>query len=456
MACYNVTQLVSYNSYNNIFICKFFVCAFYKYQQPIMKLWKLGVVVGIIAAVLQMFSVEFFIPKSLRLSRDLMPAQHMDMVQVYSGDMPSNFRDEPVVIQVGPLGFILVIRPSPTLRKRYTSDDVSEWLVQNDDWFAKHIAEYGGVLLRGFQIPTVYDFDDLIGQLHRDVNGTGIYLGTAPRVRVPNTRFVSTASEIPRIFSIPTHLELCFTPHPPPRLYFFAEQPNPPPGGQTPFTDFRQVWRDMPEELKERLITRGMVYQRRYYNARPKMRFRTRKAWNTDVMQHKSWQDMYETSNRTLVEEMSREQQFTPTWDTRFNLLLTHPADVFKIHPVTQEPYFSTHFNVLHASTHIVPYLWDAQLFNSKKTLLLGAVISLITQLRVHLAGYPYGHDVIHADTNTSVSFEDGVTIRKLILKNTWQFDWLKNDVMLLDNLRIAHGRTPWFEGERRVYVAWN
>lgn len=66
-------------------------------------------------------------------------------------------------------------------------------------------------------------------------------MGTAPRKRISETRFVSSASEIKKIATIPTHLELPYTPEPPRRIYFFAQQPNPGQGGQTVLTDFREV-----------------------------------------------------------------------------------------------------------------------------------------------------------------------------------------------------------------------
>ena len=421
-----------------------------------MNLLFLATAVAVIGVMVQLCPIKFLIPESLHINSTLTPSLGMVGLKRFGGEYPSGFRGGNVTINVGPLGYILIVRPNiPTAASHgQKDDDITDWVNENTDWLNTHIVEYGGVLLREFNVVSVFEFDDIVGTIHSDANGTGIYLGTAPRARVPNTRFVSTASEIPKIFSIPTHLELCFTPNPPPRLYFYAGKPNTPPGGQTPFTDFRQVWRDMSPDLKNKLLSRGLVYQRRYFNARPKMRFRSQKAWNLDAMQHKSWQDMYGTYNKTIVEEMSREQQFTPIWDTKFNLLLTHHAEVAKQHPITGEEYFSTHFNVLHASTHIVPYLWDAQLFNSRKSLLVGGLITLITQLRL-LIGYPYGHDMIHRDTGTSVSYEDGITIRQMKLRNTWQFDWNEGDVMMLDNLRMAHGRTPWFDGDRRVYVAW-
>lgn len=68
-----------------------------------------------------------------------------------------------------------------------------------------------------------------------------VYLGTTPRNRVSGTRFVSTSTEVSMLATIPTHLELPYTLQPPRRIYFFCQTPNPPPGGQTTLSDFRQV-----------------------------------------------------------------------------------------------------------------------------------------------------------------------------------------------------------------------
>ena len=288
----------------------------------------------------------------------------------------------------------------------------------------------------------------MIQQLHKDINGTGIYLGTAPREKVNGTKFVSTASEVPLHFTIPTHLELCFTPKPPSRLYFYVGKPNPPPGGQTPLSDFRGVWRDLRPTLRESLVRRGMLYERRYYN----------EHWGMplDPLQTKSWQQMFLTDDKRVVESMASAQHFTVIWDEYDNLLLEHVARVFKVHPATGEEYWSTHFNVLHAATNYIPYLWDSRVFHSPKSWAIGHLIRCINYLRVSLLGLPYGHDMVYLDDRSPISWEDAVHIRQVIHNHTWMFDWRARDMLLLDNYRTAHGRTPWFSGDRKVYVAWN
>ena len=49
---------------------------------------------------------------------------------------------------------------------------------------------------------------------------------------------------------------------------------------------------------------------------------------------------------------------------------------------------------------------------------------------------------------------EDMEHVRDLIWRNTVLERWQKNDFVIIDNRRVAHGRMP-FKGPRRVLVAW-
>lgn len=205
----------------------------------------------------------------------------MDRMRAYhDDDSPTHFFGAPLNISIGPQGFLAVVSPSINLPETpSTGDQFLRWYDENEEWFNQTIAKYGGVLLRNFNIKTPVDFDNFVGHLHPDIT-TDIYLGTTPRFRVNGTRFIFTASEAPRFVTIPTHIELSFSPSPPPRIYFYANVVNPAPGGQTPLTDFRQVWRDLSPQLKEKMARKGLVYERWY---------RHEKNPANDPLVHKTW-----------------------------------------------------------------------------------------------------------------------------------------------------------------------
>jgi hypothetical protein len=163
---------------------------------------------------------------------------------------------------------------------------------------------------------------------------------------------------------------------------------------------------------------------------------------------------MFLTTNKTKIVEMSREQGYDASWDKNDDLLLQHIAVISRNHTRTGEEFWCTHFNVLQASTFAVPWAWDAQIFQSKKSALTALFIHLYLSLRWSL-GYHPGSNTRFADDGSDFSWDEAMAIRRVIARHTWMFPYERGDVLALDNHRIAHGRTPWFEGKRSVLVAY-
>jgi alpha-ketoglutarate-dependent taurine dioxygenase len=319
-----------------------------------------------------------------------------------------------------------------------------EWHAENNDWFEDVTNIYGGILFRGFNISTAQDFDEVIWTFHQDMVAEP-YLGTTPRFPINGTKFIQSASEAPKFVSIPTHIELSFFKSPPKRIYFYASEVNPPPGGHTPLTDFRAVWEGLSKDLKEKMLHKGLLYHRWY---------RHEKNRPMDPLVHKTWQAMFLTSDKEAIVRRAYEQGFNASWDEYDDLLLQHEAVITRTHSVTGKDFWCTHFNVLHASTVAVPYAWDAQILRSKVSALVAMLFHVVVQGR-HALGYHYGANVLYLDDGSEFSWDEAMHIREVISRNTWMFAYEKNDMVMLDNHRIAHGRTPWFQGARSVMVAY-
>lgn len=414
--------------------------------------WYSVISVVVLAIFLRVLPVSVLLHPSMRLDEKDYPAMFLKDLRPYHDPLPSLFLGESVNVRVGPLGFILIVSPSRPLISSpnfNTTQLLSKWYHENHHWFETNTLKYGGILLRDFDVIDAAAFDQLIALFHEDESGTGIYLGTAPRQKINGTRYVSTASDIPRPITIPTHIELSFTPNPPRRLYFYAEQPNPGEGGQTTYSDFQAVWeKELSSVTKERLLSRGMIIERRYHNEQILRPF--------DPLVTKSWQNMFQTKNKTIATDLALQQHFTPIWDKDDNLLLKHRQLVIREHPDSHQMFWATHFNVLHAETYEIPYAWSAQVFESKGSLLIAWFAKVLLWVRHDVLGLPYGHNMIFADDDSPIDVETALEIRKAISRQTWIFDWKEHDVMILDNHRIAHGRSPWFTGTRKVYVAWH
>jgi hypothetical protein len=199
---------------------------------------------------------------SMRLHDSFRPKQSQSEIRPYVGQMPTLFLGAVPRLSIGPLNYTLIISPQLT-SSNGTTELFIQWYNQNQEWLANAMDSYGAILFRGFNVDSPINFDQIVGNIHPDIV-SDIYLGTTPRHRVNGTRFIFTASEAPRFVTIPTHTELSFSPSPPKRIYFYADVVNPGAGGYTPLTDFRQVWRDLDKTLKEKMTTKGLIYDRWY------------------------------------------------------------------------------------------------------------------------------------------------------------------------------------------------
>lgn len=389
--------------------------------------------------------VKYLLPPYMHLDEQDKPAMYMSNTEAYHGIIPSAFNGTPVSIEIGPLGFIAIIKPSEKIPSDVDgTESMINWYLENIQWVNDMTHEYGGLLLRGFNMKTPQDFDHFIESVHPDIEAS-VYLGTTPRFRINGTKYIQSASEAPWIISIPTHIELSFTPNPPKRIYFYADQLNEAPGGHTPFTDFRAVWEQMDPDLKDKILKRGWLYERWYTNKGDR---------NYDPLKSKPWQDMFLTDNKTIAFEMAAKQEFNASWDASNNVLLRHYAVITRNNEATGRDFWCTHFNVLHAPTFSIPYAWDAQLLNSKFSVLAAWLLEIWVQGR-RLLGYRYGHNTYWADDESEIEWDDAMNVRKLISRNTWSFPYERGDLVVLDNHRTAHGRTPWYKGKRSVLVAY-
>ena len=388
--------------------------------------------------------VSWLILPSMRLDPAVAPLMGMGSLLPYEGQLPTSFQGHVPDLRVGPKGYLLVVSPSQDLPQGINgSETLLEWYYENQDWFREATNSYGGILLRHFRIDGPVDFDQLIYGLHPDMVAD-VYLGTTQRLRINGTRFIQSATEAHRVASIPTHIELSFSKMPPKRLYFFANEVNPPPGGFTPLTDFAAVWDDLSPALKEKMLHRGLLYERWY---------RHEKNSPIDPLVHKTWQAMFLTENRSRIVDMAADQGYNASWDEKDDLLLRHKAVITRKHSETGREFWCTHLNVLHANSFAVPFAWDAQIFQSKVSAALTLFFHFLLKARVAL-GYHYGADTLYSD-GEEMPFEEAIHIRETISKNTWMFPYEQGDVLLIDNHRLAHGRTPWYNGKRSVMVAY-
>ena len=266
----------------------------------------------------------------------------------------------------------------------------------------------GAVLLRGFADATVGTFEALVRRLFGEP--LDYVERSSPRHSVAGNVFTST--DHPHDQRIYLHNEQSYNLRWPSVIAFHCVV-EPTAGGATPLADCRRVHDRLPDALRARFAG-GYRYDRHF---------------GGDL--GLPWQEAFQTPLRSEVERYCRANAIEFTWHGDGALTTRQVRDAVRRHPRTGERVWFNHATFFHVST-------------------LGAAVAarLIDLL---------GRDRLPNNT----CFADGEeidaatleTLRAAYEAETREFPWARGDVLLLDNMLVAHGRTP-FTPPREIVVA--
>src|SRR5712691_4307202 len=193
--------------------------------------------------------------------------------------------------------------------RRASADAVIDWLGKSSADLSAILDQRGAFVLRGFeQIDRPEHYERVARTLCAElVSYVG---GTSPR-RVVSGKIV-TSTEIPGASSIPLHQEMSYTAHPPDKVFFFGEVPAEK-GGETVLADMRRVTARL-EPLRHRYDRGGLRLQR----ALPPSEGEATKAGV-----RKTWNEVFDTSDRSVVRRVASERGWELRWLDGDFLLLT-------------------------------------------------------------------------------------------------------------------------------------
>ena len=272
-----------------------------------------------------------------------------------------------------------------------------------------HLSTVGGLLFRGFPIESATDFETFVRMISPEL--ASYEFGSTPRSKVHNQIYTST--EYPPHQHIPLHNEQAYTTEWPMKIWFYCAQASPE-GGYTPIADSREVYRHIPIRIRERFIEKGVMYVRNYGNG-------------LDV----PWTKVFNTMDRGAVERFCRMAGITYEWKLDGELRTRQVCQAVAVHPRTDETVWFNQAHLFHVS-NLEPAVREALL----------AVVG-------------------EADLPRQACYGDGSPIETAVLDeirdvyqcHAVQFPWQNGDVLMLDNMLAAHGRTP-FKGARKILVA--
>ena len=276
----------------------------------------------------------------------------------------------------------------------------------------------GAILIRGLKIETPAHFQNACETLYPDLRSyTG---GDSPRTELANKVFTSTdyASE----YEVLLHNELSYAGWSPDRVMFGCLKAAKS-GGETHLADGRLIYQELDPEIRQRFNDKGITYWQhlRDENGAP----------GTGL----SWQDTFETTSQSEVEEYLQKSAMDFEWtDLGIRTSASHSSSLQ--HPVTGEWCW-----------HNQADQWHRQLPSVKDSVGVSEAIKNPT------AGIEtLGNHVTFADGN-EIHVDDLLHIREISKECEVRFPWRNGDLLIIDNVMTMHGRKP-FTGERQIVVA--
>jgi alpha-ketoglutarate-dependent taurine dioxygenase len=296
----------------------------------------------------------------------------------------------------------LVVEPA-------TSRDLAEVVAGDRDRVDDMLRTTGALLFRGFAVGDADEFARVVSALSPEPLDY-VYRST-PRSAV--TAGVFTTTEYPPAQEVTLHCENAYQRQWPRRLAFCCLTPAAT-GGETPVADLRAVTAAIGAELVDRFAERGVRYVRHY---RP----------HVDL----SWQDVFQTTSRAELAEFCAANDIEHEWLDEQTLRTAQVSQGVATHPDTGERVFFNQAHLFHVS-NLPPEP-------------AAALVSLFGAGRLpRNAYYGDGGELDPSDLDR---------VRDAFREAAIAFPWAAGDVLLIDNMRMAHGRRP-FTGTRKVVAS--
>lgn len=283
------------------------------------------------------------------------------------------------------------------------------WISGNRDEIENALHTYGGVLLRGFEVDVDVDFPRFVKVAIPEIQP---YMeGATPRTNLGDGVYTST--EFPEDQTIAQHNELSYIQHWPMRICLACKTPAEE-GGETPLTDVRRVLANIDPHIVRLFAEKDWMLIRNYGSG---LGPGWRKAYNTDEIE--------------VVREYCANADIELEVFDEEHIRTRQVRKAIRHHPMTGEAVWFNHVAFWHGSS-------------------LHEALRRGLEAQFAYDEWPY-----------ATCWGDGTPIEEAVIdhinlayeKATLTTPWQRGDIILLDNMLVAHGRRP-FRGKRSIVVA--
>lgn len=283
-----------------------------------------------------------------------------------------------------------------------------KWIDSNRELVAEKLLLNGALLCRGFAI-SEQEFPGVMKALC----GQGLQYTYRSTPRTDLGHDVYTATEYPAHQTIPQHNENSYARDWPMKLAFFCACPAEE-GGETPIADCTKVSERIDPQVARTFVQKSVLYVRNYGSG-------------VDL----PWENVFQTEKAEKVELYCRAHDIKYEWLSNGCLRTSQICQAIAEHPRNGRSIWFNQAHLFHTS--------------SLDTETVEAMMSIYQEDDLPRNAY-YGD-------GSKLDWESLDNIRKAYEAESVVFTWKQNDVLLLDNMLISHGRKP-FKGKRRVLVS--
>jgi alpha-ketoglutarate-dependent taurine dioxygenase len=300
-------------------------------------------------------------------------------------------------------------RALPHVVKADLQDNLQAWIAENRSWVDATLDNEGAILFRNFCVSTESDFRALVNTFSSQPLQY-MYRST-PRTTLGDG--VYTATEYPAGHTIPQHNENSYQREWPLRLLFFCEYPAQGGGGQTPLANSVNVTNRIEPTIRKKFRDKKVMYIRNYRE-------------DIDL----PWQTVFQTTSKADVEQFCRVHDISYEWTGPDSLRTKQVCHAFGQHPRTGATVWFNQAHLFHPSS------LDDQTHS--------ALLEMFKE-------QDFPRNATYGD-GSPFDESELANIRDAYARETVTFQWKAQDVLLVDNMLVSHGRTP-FKGKRRILV---